>query len=136
DHHVEFPVIDACRRRDERAVAVLPSVGDRDEQHVRSTQFATHRDRILVPRAPEDLVAGNFEIATEAATHETRGGELMRDPRVEADAGEIEEEPALDLARIDHAFVSAERDLECRMRIERNAEFTREPVAGPTRDDP
>ena len=79
---------------------------------------------------------GNFEIATEAAAYETGCGELVRDARVESDAGEIEEEPALDLARIDHAFVAAERDLECRMRIERNAEFTREPVAGSTRDDP
>ena len=76
-------------------------------------------------RAREDLAAGDFEIAPEAAAHETGGGELMRDARVEADAGEIEEQPALDLAGIDHALASAERDLERRLRIERNAELAR-----------
>ena len=82
---------------------------------MRSTQLSIHRDRILVLRAREDLVARDFEIPPEPAANETSRSELVRDARVEADASEIEEEPSLDLAGIDHAFVTTERNLECRV---------------------
>ncbi len=80
-----------------------------------STQLTVHGDRGLVPRACEDLIAGDLEIASEAAARQPGGGKLMRDARVEADAGKIEEEPALDLASIDHSFVSAKRDCKGRL---------------------
>ena len=55
----------------------------------------------------------------------------MRHPRIEPDAGEVEEQAALDLAGIDHPFASAERNLESRRRIEGDAELAREPLPDP-----
>ena len=59
----------------------------------------------------------------------------MRDACIEPDTGEIEEQPALDLARVDHPIASAERDVEGHLRIEGDADLAGESVAGPARND-
>ena len=46
----------------------------------------------------EQLARGDLEVAQEPATHQAVRRELVRDARVEADAGDVEEQPAVELA--------------------------------------
>ena len=87
-------------------------------------------------RPGEDLAGGDFEIAHEAAPHETSGGELVRHTCIEPNAGEIEEKASLDFSRIDHTVATAERYLEGRLGIEGNTDLARETIARSARHDP
>src|SRR5207302_9106084 len=121
-------------RGDDRAVAVLPAVADLDQQRERGDGRCGRGDGEFVRYVAEQLAQRDGDVTREAAPREAVGGEVMRDARVQPDAGNVEEQAAIDLARVDDTVVSVQRDLECGRRIERDAEITREAVARTARD--
>src|SRR5688572_7644373 len=62
-------------------------------------------------------------------------GKLVRNLRVEPDAGHVEEEPPLDLAGVDDALGTIEGDGERLRNVAGDRQLTRQSVAGPARDD-
>ena len=59
----------------------------------------------------------------------------MRDASVEADACNVEEQSAVELTGIDSSFAATERDVDGAHRIEWNAQFPRETIAGSARNN-
>ena len=110
DHDVEAAVVESRARSDDRAVAVLASVGNGDEQ--RPTSWSIDAGVVMVSRSgwiAGQLAHRDHHVAREAAPLETIRGEAMRDPRVEPDAGDVEEQAAVDLACIDRPRRAADR---------------------------
>ena len=79
----------------------------------------------------EQLLSGNCRVTAKPALPQAVGGKAVCDTRVEPNTCDVEEKPAVQLSRIDSAFAPVERDIDCVPRIERNAQFPREPVARP-----
>ena len=77
-----------------------------------------------------DLARGKLEVPNEAAALEAALGESMRDSRIEPEARDVEEQVAIELARVNQSRVSLEDHLKRSRWIERDAELASEPVAG------
>ena len=114
DDDVKPAVIQPCVGRNQRAVAVLTRVGDRDDQRVDPDRDAVGDDRVEFGLVGEQLLRGDFEIAQEAAAHEAVRRKAVCDAGVETDAGDVEEETAVELAGVDAALAAAEGGLESR----------------------
>ena len=76
---------------------------------VRDVQRAPVRDdRMVVGLIGEELADGNRRVTAKPACGQAVGGKAMRDAGVEADACDVEEQPAVQLTGIDPAFAPAE----------------------------
>ena len=59
----------------------------------------------------------------------------MRHARIEADASDVEEQAAIELAGVHHQIVAVERHGKCPLRLERDIELPRQSVSRPARNN-
>ena len=136
-HHddVELAVVQGGGRGDACTVAVLASVGEGDEERP-DTHLRTVRGHdVGSGRVGHERRRRNGQIPSEAAPREAVGREPVRHVRIETDAGDVEEEPAITLTRIDAAHAAVERRREGTRGIQRNTQLARQTIARPAGDD-
>ena len=134
-NQVELAVVHTRAGSDERAVAVLVGVGDRDEQHGEflATAGAVDGDGEIAARAEGDETGAR--VSGKAAVDEAV--EAVADIGVEADAHGVEKGVAVDDTSVDGGGagggIGGER--EGAAKIGGNAEMEGEPIAGTARDE-
>ena len=115
--------------------AVLASVGDGYEQRLDAHRGAVGNHGVAVGFVTEELLCRNLEVPEEPATHQTVGREAVCYPCVESDAGDVAEQPMVELADIDAALPAAGGNLQRAVRLEWNSQLPGQAVTGTAGND-
>src|SRR5688500_8712339 len=134
DQRVEKSIIESRARRDDGVVAVLLAVGKDDEECAQVVWLRVEMHAVLLSAIREPLVQADQQVRQAAAAGEQV--EALGHAGVEADARQIEEWMAVDLADVERAQAAGERGAKRNSRIAGDAKRGREAVARSGRHDP
>src|SRR5262249_27059585 len=136
DDRLQLSVVHPRARREADAVAVLASVGERDEHRGREDLLAVEHDAVPQPAVAEGLAQANLHVRSHAPSPERAGVELFGHHRVDAGAGDVEEQAAVEFAAVDRPVAPVERGLDRQPGLGRQPELVREAVPRSGGNDP
>jgi hypothetical protein len=132
---IQPAIVDPRPRRDDGAVAILPSVGEDDHQRALHELGAIQPDAVRLRTVGPDDPQPDREIGQTPSAARRQSAKLVGNPRIEANAREVEEQPSVDFAGIDRTRLAADGAPERLLGVEGDSQFGRQTVAGPGRHD-
>ncbi len=116
--------------------SVLREVGDGYQERVGLDPLAVNLDGV----AAGPVAGGGLQYAEGVTQHPPALGaqsvERIGHLRVETDARDVQEGPALDFPDVDSALAASQRDLQRSLRLPGDPQFPRQAIARPGADDP
>src|SRR5262245_23487923 len=112
DDEVELAIVQLRVRGNQSAVAILTGVRNRNHQRSYTKVMAIRRECVVRGHERRHLTRCKFEVPDEAAAIETAGGKSMGHTAVEPEAGNVEEQVAVELAGVDEPLTALEDHLE------------------------